>query len=156
MIEGDKAFIIELTIPYETSEAYLLSRMDDKRAKYQPLLNELEQVGCTSAEIIPIVVGSLGTITRDSKQILKQLKLRDQMDAIQMTTITGSINILNNHFRRNDFTRHKINKKNSKYKQLSTNNWRLKRLKIERRTQDWEEPMEPISEESLQSDRFTL
>ena len=122
MIEGDKAFIIELTIPYETSEAYLLSRMDDKRAKYQPLLNELEQVGCTSAEIIPIVVGSLGTITRDSKQILKQLKLRDQMDAIQMTTITGSINILNNHFRRNDFTRHKINKKNSKYKQLSTNN----------------------------------
>ena len=107
MIDGEKAFIIELTVPYETSEDYLKSRINDKKAKYQPLLEELDQVNCTSAEILPTVIGSLGTITKECKQALKRLNIRGQLDALQMTTSTGSINVLNNHFRRNDFTKPK-------------------------------------------------
>lgn len=104
MIDGDKCFIIEITIPYEGSQEYLQQRRQEKIAKYEPLIKEeLQQVQCTEGEVIPLVIGALGTITEESNQDLKRLKLTKQRDALQMTVSTGSVNILNNHFRRQDF-----------------------------------------------------
>ena len=103
MVEGDRATIIEVTLPYETSEEYL-ERRSEKIQKYQRLVEEeLQQVQCTEGEVIPIVLRALGTMTRNTLDDLKKLKLQQQRDALQMTIATGGMNILNNHFRRNDF-----------------------------------------------------
>ena len=66
---------------------------------------ELQQVECTEGEVIPIIIGCLGTMTETTIKDLKKLNLQHQKDALQMTLSTGSVNILNNHFRRSDFDR---------------------------------------------------
>ena len=107
MVDGDKCYIIEITIPYENSEQYLQQRRTEKIDKYKQLINEeLRQVKCTEGEMIPIVIGALGTITEECNQDLKRLKLTKHRDALQMTVATGSVNVLNNHFRRHDFDPH--------------------------------------------------
>lgn len=105
IIEGSKATIIEVTIPYETSKEYLQQRRLDKQKKYERLMtpDALRQAECTEAEIIPIVIGSLATIDENTNKSLRQLKLSNHRDALQMTVAQGTVNILNNHFRRQDF-----------------------------------------------------
>ena len=103
MVNGNECTIIEVTIPYETSNKYIHQRRDQKIEKYEKLIkDELTQVECISGQIIPIVIGALDTITTHTNQDLKKLKLSSIKDALQMTVATGSINILNSHFRRND------------------------------------------------------
>ena len=98
--------IIELTCPYESSIEYLDQRAQDKVTKYQPLLQDLQQVDCQSGEIISLVIGSLGTITRTNAE-LRKLKLSKHKELLQMTVIKGNVNILNHHLRRDDFQRRK-------------------------------------------------
>ena len=105
MIEGSHATIIEVTIPYETSEEYLEQRRLEKQIKYERLTTReaLRQAECTDATIVPIVIGSLGTMTEDCNRYHRQLKLSTQRDALQVSVAQGTVNILNHHFRRQDF-----------------------------------------------------
>lgn len=43
-------------------------------------------------------------MNQETVNYLKKLKLQTQKDALQMTVATGSINILNAHFKRHDFS----------------------------------------------------
>ena len=63
---------------------------------------ELQQTQSTEGEIVPVVIGSLGTMTKQTLVDLKHLKLTKQKDTVQMTIATGSVNIINN-LRRQDF-----------------------------------------------------
>ena len=104
MVNREKVSIVEVTLPYETSEEYLEKRRSEKKAKYKRLVEEeLQQTQFTEGEIIPIVIGALGTMTIQTLADLKHLKLTKQKDAFQTTIATGSINIINNHLRRQDF-----------------------------------------------------
>ena len=94
MVKGDEVRIIEITLPYEKSNKYLVQRRKEQSKKYQQRLqdDELQQVQCTKGEVIPIIIGTLGTITEATNK-----------DALQMTITARTLNILNNHFRRNGF-----------------------------------------------------
>ena len=108
MVDGDNCTIIKVTIPYEMSEKYTNQRRRQKVEKYEQLIkiqDGLRQVDCTSGQVIPVVIGALGTTTAANNQDLKTLKLSSIEDALQMTISTDSVNILNSHFRRNDFER---------------------------------------------------
>ena len=107
MINERHCVIIELTCPYESSIEYLDQRAQDKVTKYQPLVQDLQQVDCQSGEIISLVIGLLGTITSWTNAELRKSKLSKHREALQMTVIKGSVNILNHHLRRDDFQRHK-------------------------------------------------
>ena len=48
----------------------------------------------------------MGTIPERTNERLKKLKLMKQHEALQMTIMKGSINTLNNCFRRDDFKKH--------------------------------------------------
>ena len=103
MINERHCIIIEFTCPYESSIKYLDQRAQDKVNKYRPLLQDLQQVDCQSGEIISQVIGSLGTITSWTNAELRKLKLSKHKEALQMTVIKGSVNILNHHLQRDDF-----------------------------------------------------
>ena len=106
VVDGRKVTIIEVTIPYECSKDYIERRRREKIQKYQELIDEeLQQVQCTEEEVIPIVIGCLGTMMETTIKDLKKLNLQHQKDGLQMTLSTGSVNIFNNHFRRSDFDR---------------------------------------------------
>ena len=105
VVDGSKVTIIEVAIPYECSKDYIERRRREKIEKYQELIDEEpQQVECTEREI-PIEIGCLGTMTETTIKDLKKLNLQHHKDALQMTLSTGSVNILNNHFRRSDFDR---------------------------------------------------
>lgn len=65
--------------------------------------DELRQVQCDKGEMIPIITGALQTFNNNTNDDLKKLKIQNQKDALQKVISTRSVNILNNHFRRNDF-----------------------------------------------------
>ena len=95
-----------MTIPCEISNSYLQQRRTEKLRKYERLLQprELKQVECAEGEIVPMVIGTLGTMNDETLDGFKKLKLQTQRNALQMTVATGSVNILNAHFKREDFT----------------------------------------------------
>lgn len=78
MVKDDEIIIVEVTIPYETSNQYLEQRRQDKIRKYEKLLLEdrLLQVQCNKGTIVPITIGTLGTITDSTNKDLHQLKLQ--------------------------------------------------------------------------------
>ena len=102
--ENRHCTVIEVTCPYEISKKYLQQREEEKRAKYKRLVqHELSQVECETGEVVSIVIGSMGTIPKKTNENLKKMKLTRQREALQMTVMKGSVNILNSHFRRDDF-----------------------------------------------------
>ena len=86
MVDGDNCTIIDVTIPYERSEEYINQRRRQKVEKYEQLIKTqdgLRQVDCTSGQVIPVVIGVLGTITAATNQDLKPLKLSSIKDAFK-------------------------------------------------------------------------
>lgn len=94
-----------MTIPYEINNSDLTQRRMDKNRKYEWLTQptELSQVECLEGEVIPIVIGTIGTMNQETVNDLNKLKLETQKDPLQMTVVKGSIDILNAHFKRHDF-----------------------------------------------------
>ena len=96
--------IMQATCPYEVSREYLQSRGEEKINKYKGLIqNELNQVECSSGEVLSIVIDTLGAMLERTNESLKKLKLTKHCAAFQMTAIKGSVSILNSHLRRDDF-----------------------------------------------------
>ena len=77
----------------------------EKMRKYERLLQstELKQAERLEGEVIQIIIGALGTMNQDTLNELKKLKLHMQNDPLQTAVATGSINILNARFKRDDF-----------------------------------------------------
>ena len=105
LIEVSQTKITEVTIPYEINNSDLTQRRMDKNRKYEWLTQptELSQVECLEGEVIPIVIGTIGTMNQETVNDLNKLKLETQKDPLQMTVVKGSIDILNAHFKRHDF-----------------------------------------------------
>ena len=57
----------------------------------------------TDSSEVSIVIGNMGTIPERTYNQLKKLKLMEQREELHMMITKGSANILNSHFRRDDF-----------------------------------------------------
>ena len=68
-----------------------------------PRHDELRQLQCDEGEVISIIIGALCNINNNANEHMRKMKIQDQKDALLMIISTGSVNILNNHFRVNDF-----------------------------------------------------
>lgn len=91
--------IIEVTCQYEISKKYL-QQWEEKIAKHKRLIqHEVSQVECRIDEVASIVNGSVGTIPEKTNNKPKMLKLTKHQEALQKTTMKGTVNILNSHFR---------------------------------------------------------
>ena len=78
-------------------------------AKCKALLKDVKQVDCHSCEIISLVIGSLGTILNWTNTELRGFKLSRFKEALEITVIKGSVNILNQHLRHSDFNKLRSN-----------------------------------------------
>ena len=59
---------------------------------------ELQRLGNTSVEIVPIVVGALGAISRTLQKYLQKLNVTDiRASQIQKTVLLKTVNILRRH-----------------------------------------------------------
>ena len=84
--------LIDIAVPKDC-------RIDDKEAekidKYQKLRIELERLWEMKTMVIPIVIGSLGTIPKQLKHHIERLELNNiSLIEIQKSVILGTANIL--------------------------------------------------------------
>ena len=65
-----------------------------KRDKFLDLARELKKLWNMKVTIIPIVIGSLGTVTKGLVKGLEDLKIRRQLETIQTIAWLRSVRIL--------------------------------------------------------------
>ena len=67
---------------------------NEKKDKYLDLARELKNLWNTKVTVIPIVIGTLGTISEELRKRLEDLEIRRQVETIQTTALLRSSCIL--------------------------------------------------------------
>jgi D-alanine-D-alanine ligase-like ATP-grasp enzyme len=83
--------IVDFSVPWDV---YVVSKEDEKIRHYSPLANELRKLHRVSTKIILIIVGSLGTISKNLTGYLKQLDIPDIAGGLQTSALLGTTYIL--------------------------------------------------------------
>ena len=86
-----KAFIIDVSCPVDTN---IKKKEMEKLAKYGGLRVELERMWGVKAEIIPIIVGGLGAVTRNLNEYLAKIPGLPDLHMCQKICLLGSKRIL--------------------------------------------------------------
>lgn len=86
-----KWLIVDFAVP---SDRNVTSKEQEKIAKYAPLAHQIRKLHSVSTSIVPIVVGSLGIVTRRLEDGLKELDIPDVLGGLQTSAIIGTTNIL--------------------------------------------------------------
>ena len=88
--------IIDFAVPRDKR---IEQKEKEKTEKYQDLRRELNKIWNVSAKIIPLVVGSLGTIPRQFGNRLKETGIIAVTGQVQKTVFLGTTRILTKGFR---------------------------------------------------------
>ena len=86
-----KAFIIDISCPVDTN---IKKKEMEKLSKYGGLRVELERMWGVKAEIIPIIVGGLGAVTRNLPDYLAKIPGLPDLHMCQKICLLGSKRIL--------------------------------------------------------------
>ena len=90
-----KWIIVDFSVPWD---ANVKTKEDDKIARYIELATEIRRLYKVRTEIIPIVVGALGTIPKRLQGYLKSLGVPDVIGCLQTTALLGTQRILKSTF----------------------------------------------------------
>ena len=88
--DKQESWIVDIAIP---GDLWVREKEIEKREKYQDLAMEIRRLWKTSAKVVPIVVGALGTIG-NARSDLEMLGIKDGTDMIQTAALLGSVHIL--------------------------------------------------------------
>ena len=89
--QDNEWIIVEFSVPWDKN---VLLKEEEKVSKYIPLAKEVRKVHRVSTRIIPIILGSLGTVTTKLKDSLKELGLEKILGGLQTSVLIGTHNIL--------------------------------------------------------------
>ena len=89
--QDNKWPIIQFSVPWDKN---VLLKEEEKVSKYIPLAKEIRKVHKVSTKIIPIILGSLGTVTTKLKGSLNELGLGQILGGLQTSVLIGTHNIL--------------------------------------------------------------
>ena len=89
--QDNEWIIVEFSVPWDKN---VLLKEEEKASKYIPLAKEIHKVHRVSTRIIPIILGSLGTVTNKLKTNLKELGLEKILGGLQTSVLIGTHNIL--------------------------------------------------------------
>ena len=83
--------IIDVAIP---GDERVLVKETEKIEKYDELRRELERLWKVKAKVVPIIVGALGTVTRNLNSYLKEIGVNVTIQLIQKFALLGTAKIL--------------------------------------------------------------
>ena len=83
--------IIDFAVP---GDSRIEEKEKDKIEKYQELGRELQKIWNVKMKIIPVVVGSLGAISKQFDNRLKQIGIAVETAQVQKTVLLGTARIL--------------------------------------------------------------
>ena len=82
---------IDFAIPYD-------SRIEEKEVekvvKYQDLARELKKLWKMKTMVIPIVIGTFGTVPKDLKKRLENIGIETKIDELQKSVLLNTARIL--------------------------------------------------------------
>ena len=83
--------IIDFAIPYDTR---VVQKENEKMDRYQDLAREIKKLWDTQVEVIPIIIGALGTIPTRFDGWLEKLDIVTKVGELQKTVLLHSARIL--------------------------------------------------------------
>ena len=83
--------LIDVAVPFDGN---VPKTENEKVDRYQDLVFEIDRLYRTPAEVIPIVVGALGTVTSNLMPALNKLEMGHTLGSIQMTALLHTAHIL--------------------------------------------------------------
>ena len=90
--ERKHCLLIDIAVPRDDRVAV---KEDEKEDKYQPLKFEIMRIWkMNKVEVIPIVVGALGVVTKKIQKWLKKIGVEIRTELLQKTTLLGTARIL--------------------------------------------------------------
>jgi hypothetical protein len=90
----DTALLVDFSIPHDSN---IKTKSQQKITKYQPLKEEIKTLWkLRKVNIIPIIIGCLGSQTNELKEALKSLKINTLIntDLLQKEALCGTVEIL--------------------------------------------------------------
>ena len=90
--EKNESKIIDVSCPFD---GRVIDREEEKKGKYKDLRREVAKLWSVgNVVIIPIVVGALGTLSRNFKTYVEGLEMRQLTSLLQKTCILGTVKII--------------------------------------------------------------
>lgn len=93
---GERVLVVDVTVRYENKN-YLALAEKEKVEKYRPCLKALKEVfNAKGGEILPVVLGSRGTITPNTEKVLKRLGIaNNDIKTMLLNVLRSSIELCN-------------------------------------------------------------
>ena len=93
---GERVLVVDVTVRYENKN-YLALAEKEKIEKYRPCLRALKEIfNAKGGEILPVVLGSRGTITPNTEKVLKRLGIaNNDIKTILLNVLRSSIELCN-------------------------------------------------------------
>ena len=86
-----KWWMIDFSVPYDPN---VVSKEKEKIDKYKDLAAEVARMHKVSVEVVPIIVGSLGVVTKDLTRWLDRIGVGDVVGGLQTSALIGTAAIL--------------------------------------------------------------
>ena len=83
--------IVDFAVPYDTN---VVDRETEKIDKYQDLAIELQRIWKVKTQVIPVVIGALGTMPKTLVHWLDILGIKTQISELQKSAVLGTARIL--------------------------------------------------------------
>ena len=99
-VKGGNLYFLDITVPYEQSNAVFLTRSAQKWGKYWQLtMVPLLGFDGLQAEVVRIVIGSAGTVPGDTLESLKKLRIKMCARTLGAKVLSGSATIWKLHLK---------------------------------------------------------
>ena len=86
-----KCYIIHVAVP---GDVRIAEKEMEIIEKYDELKREVERLWKVKAKVIPIVLGALGTVTRNLSNYIKEIGVKTQIKLIQKSVLLGTARVL--------------------------------------------------------------
>ena len=86
-----QATIVDIAVPNDVN---IKSKEQEKVQKYQPLREELQRIWKVKTKVVPVVVGSLGSLTETHEKWLEELPGKHESLPLQKSALLGTSKIL--------------------------------------------------------------
>ena len=91
--------LVDISVPSDTN---IVSKTSEKICKYRDLQIEISRCWNMNTKVVPIVVGTLGTVGKDLSFKLSTLPGSAKIHEIQKTALMGTAHILERVLARNE------------------------------------------------------
>ena len=83
--------VIDIAVPEDTA---VKAKEEEKLEKYQDLAREIQKMGSVRTQVLPVVIGALGTVPKRLESNLKRIGTNNSIELIQKSALLGTARIL--------------------------------------------------------------